>query len=138
MLNIYKYYFYYCYKYDYDDGKLEIYGRVQRMTPETVAESSKAGNTTRDVWLACAFPGTKLRFQTQLCVGRETILSVSWCSGAVGGECPVIRVLVLFASVNNATPLTSGFRAIADITGSMITLKKKLGISLVKISLPKF
>lgn len=58
--------------------------------------------------------------------------------GTVGGERPVTSVLVLLASVSHVTPLTSGFRAIADMTSSMITLKKILGISLVKISLPKF
>lgn len=43
---------------------------------------------------------------------------------AVGGERPVTSVLVLFVSVNHVTPLTSGFRAIADMASSMITLKK--------------
>lgn len=46
--------------------------------------------------------------------------------GAVGGEHLVTSVLVLFASVNRVTPLTSGFRAIAmpcqaDMTILMIT-----------------
>ena len=52
------------------------------MTPETLAESSKAGNTTRDVWLACAFPGTNLKFQAQLCRGwRNHSVSLMVLSG---------------------------------------------------------
>lgn len=59
------------------------------MTPETVAESSKAGNTTRDVWLACAFPGTKLSSDPVVPGVEKPFCQSDGAVGAVGGEHPV-------------------------------------------------